>query len=482
MKSLFASLFLSLSVGLSFASDAIAATGKIYREPDGAVTVYDLTPNSRVRFGVSNPARQLTSNNCGLLRINSTRTYPTATVEVNGQTYDPATLPRQILPPCRERAAGYSLDEERPTAFVSSDNGALIIPGLPTNARLTVTYPGAYRVVARRVNGCGFLRVRETETIKLGETMLLPTGARSVAEFRLADLPVLNGLLCFRSNVYLPVPWAGWPTAEAIPGSEIADLGESAILVPRGSTNASSPSGALGGGGGADGSGGGSSGGGSGGSSGNDGSGTGSDRGSSGTGGGGSSEGSNPSSGDDSGDSGSGSGPDPAMYDFTDATYNAAIHDYNGDGLVDDSNGDNIPDDRDGDSFPDGLWGPNDYPQSAGPGFTLPPNVDLCISYNGNLVATSNTFVRGQTYYFSADNGLPRGFDDPLGSPANYGETAGPAVVKFPGNYTQQSFNYYFDENDRSGYISRDDEMSKMITTFYFKDVPSCLIPPWLNP
>jgi hypothetical protein len=41
------------------------------------------------------------------------------------------------------------------------------------------------------------------------------------------------------------------------------------------------------------------------------------------------------------------------MADFTLATYNLTIHDFNGDGRVDDSTGEGIPDDRDGDRYPD---------------------------------------------------------------------------------------------------------------------------------
>ena len=49
------------------------------------------------------------------------------------------------------------------------------------------------------------------------------------------------------------------------------------------------------------------------------------------------------------------------MTDFTLATYNPTIYDFNEDGRVDDSTGDSIPDDQDKDGFPDGPWEPNDF-------------------------------------------------------------------------------------------------------------------------
>lgn len=168
-----------------------------------------------------------------------------------------------------------------------------------------------------------------------------------------------------------------------------------------------------------------------------------------------------------------GSGPDPALYDFTDATYNAALHDYNGDGLVDDSNGDGVPDDRDGDGFPNGLWGGNDYPRSAGPGFTLPPNSSFCYGYNGNLVATG---VAGRTYYLDADDGIAFNRRQPMEATAS---TQG--VLRFSGDFLPPNFSHGREDNSRAGYLSRYDDF-RSFQTFYWDSVPSCLIPPWLNP
>ncbi|MBW4462482.1 MAG: hypothetical protein KME47_19910 [Nodosilinea sp. WJT8-NPBG4] len=83
------------------------------------------------------------------------------------------------------------------------------------------------------------------------------------------------------------------------------------------------------------------------------------------------------------------------MTDFTLATYNPTIHNFNGDGRVDDSTGDSIPDDQDSDGFPDGPWKTNDFPRSAGPGFTVPISASFCYGYNGNLVTSSWSFTRG---------------------------------------------------------------------------------------
>jgi hypothetical protein len=171
------------------------------------------------------------------------------------------------------------------------------------------------------------------------------------------------------------------------------------------------------------------------------------------------------------------------MADFTLATYNPTIHDFNGDGRVDDSTGDGIPDDCDGDRFPDGPWGPNDLPNSAGPGFTIPISASFCYGYNGNLVASSWSFTRGFSYYLTADDGLGRAApQDPVVGVAG-GSTAGSPTVRFAGDFRASNFSHSFEGSDRGGYLASDEEFNDNMIYFHWADVPSCLMPPWMfNP
>ncbi|PSN08508.1 hypothetical protein C7293_30080, partial [filamentous cyanobacterium CCT1] len=225
MKRLLYSLS-AAGLALLVAAPALALNGRIFQEPDGSVTVYDLTPGSRVRVGVdASPSRTLTTNPCGLLVISPSRNYPLSTVQVNGQVINPSNLPRQIQPPCR---AGV-LDEPRTTPFLNASTGNLVVVTGQPNRRLTVTYPGLYRTFSRQVNACGFLNLRETSQINFNDFLLLPVaGMRSLAEFRLSDLPTLNGLLCRNGHLYKLADWTGFPEVAAIPGSEITEeaLGE----------------------------------------------------------------------------------------------------------------------------------------------------------------------------------------------------------------------------------------------------------------
>jgi hypothetical protein len=465
-------LLLTFALLGAMAMPAAATTGKIFREPDGAVTIYDLTPNASVKFGVdAAPSRRLTTDACGSLAVSATSSYPIAPVQVNGTIIDPANLSTRIRPPCRRQENGsYALDEERTGPYLNSENGAVIVPNLTANTRYEITYPGLYRLLSRKVNACGFLRVRETSSVNFNDFLLLPTATGStLAEFRISDIPVLNGLLCHRSHLYYPSDWAGWPTLQAIPGSEIS---ESAIAS---SGVASSPSGSLASGAGFGGSGSGTTG-----SGGSDGGTT--DDGTTGDGSSGGTTGDGTTGDGTTGDGSSGgTAPDPAMYDFTEATYNASLHDYNGDGLVDDNTGDGIPDDQDGDGFPDGPWGPNDFPRSAGPGFTIPVNASMCYGYNGNLVVQSWSFTRNTAYWLTGDDGLwPASSDDPLEGIANAGPTSDAPMIRFPGDFRASNYNHSFEGSKRGGYVM--DYRDRFIVDFYFPDVQSCLIPPWFNP
>lgn len=461
-------LLLSAPLLLLLNAPALASQGHVYRDSEGAISVYRLEPNAAVRIGIDEPpSRTLTSNPCGLVVVSASENYPTATIQINGATINPAALPTQILPPCRQQGSGYALEEARPQHFKTQD-GDIVVVGNQRNTRYEVTYPGQLRILSRRVNDCGFLRIRETNTINFNQSILLPTtSASTYAEFQIDQIPQTTPLLCYRGNLYYPQPWTDI-FATAIPGTDIsatvvnaARAITSAVAVASGGDSTG-----TGGSGSTGGTGGSSSGGSSGGSEGSGGS----------TGGG--------TGGSSSGDgTGGSSGGTAAMTDFTLSTYNPSVHDFNGDGLVDDSNGDGIPDDRDGDGHPDGPWGAGDIPRSAGPGFTVPANVDVCMSYNGNIVASSSSFVRGQSYGLSADDGLGRvSNENPLFNLANAGALSGPPAIRWLGNFSPPNFSHTFEDSPKRGYITRYSDDGQ-ITSFYFSDLPSCLMPPWLaNP
>ena len=465
-------LWLTLSVLVGISLPAAATTGRVYQDLDGAVTVYGLTPGTRVHFGVdAPPVRRLTTDSCGTLNISQTSRYPRATVQVNGSVINPDTLTTRIRPPCRQQSDNsYALDEARPSPYLNSKNGFVLVPNLTPNTRYEITYPGLYRVMRRKVNACGFLRVRETNTLNFNNFLLLPTVTSNIlAEFRINEIPALTGLVCYRSHLYYPADWAGWPETEAIAGSEVSESAISSSGV------ASSPSGSLA----AEVGSGGDSGSGSGGGTTGDGS---TGDGTTGDGSSGGTTGDGTSGGGTTGDDGSGgTSPDPAIHDFTAATYDPTLHDYNGDDLVDDVTGDGIADDRDGDGHLDGPWGPNDAPRSAGPGYTLPPGASVCLGHNGNLVASSPAFIRGRSYYLTADDGLPNEVDDPLEAAAASGAPTGDPVARFAGDYRSSNFNHGFEGSGRHGYIGRDDYFDSLIAQFEFPDVPSCLVPSWLN-
>ena len=536
-------LLLSAPLLLLLNAPALASQGHVYRDSEGAISVYRLEPNAQVRIGIDEPpSRNLTSNGCGLLVVSATENYPTATIQVNGATITPASLPVQMRPACRQQGSGHSLDEARPQHFKTQD-GDIVVVGNQPNTRYEVTYPGQLRILSRRVNGCGFLRVRETNTINFNQSILIPTtSVETYAEFQIDQIPQTTPLLCYRGNLYYPQPWTdifataivgtdipatvvsvarSLPSALAVAvtggagggstgnsGGTTGTTGTTGGSTTGGTTGGSSSTGDSGTTGGDAGGGSsttGDSGGGSSDSTGSSGT-TGGDSGSSTTGdsgggssGSGSSTGGTGDTGDtsggtgDAGDTGgSSSGGDTgggatggttALYDFTLATYNPSVHDFNGDGLVDDSSGDGIPDDRDGDGHPDGPWGDGDIPRSAGPGFTVPTNVAVCMSYNGNIVASSSSFVRGQQYGLTADDGLyPISDDNPWFIAANAGSLSGPPTIRWPGSFRPPTFYHTFEESPKGGYILRSPD-HREITSFYFSSLQSCLMPPWLaNP
>jgi hypothetical protein len=161
-------LLMALAVLAALTAPAAGTTGRIYREPNGAVTVYDLAPGSRVRFGTDTaPTRRYTANSCGVVRV---RRNEVIQLEGLGTLIDPSALPTQLLPRCRNGV----LEEARSGPFKTRD-GDIILPNLMPNTRYQVAFPSRFRLFTRRVNACGFLRVRETNTITFNERLMLPT-------------------------------------------------------------------------------------------------------------------------------------------------------------------------------------------------------------------------------------------------------------------------------------------------------------------
>ncbi|PSN75736.1 hypothetical protein C8B47_31020, partial [filamentous cyanobacterium CCP4] len=154
MKRLLSSLS-AAGLALLVAAPALALTGRIFQEPDGSVTVYDLTPGSRVRVGVdASPSRTLTTNPCGLLVISPSRNYPLSTVQVNGQVINPSNLPRQIQPPCRAGVLDDGSDTGS-TPSPDSDPGSGSSP--PPDTSLSDFTPETYNPSRHDWNGDGLV-------------------------------------------------------------------------------------------------------------------------------------------------------------------------------------------------------------------------------------------------------------------------------------------------------------------------------------
>ncbi|MBW4462479.1 MAG: hypothetical protein KME47_19895 [Nodosilinea sp. WJT8-NPBG4] len=133
-------LSFSLPLLLLLAAPLMAAQGHVYRDDDGAISVYKLEPNAQVQIGLDTPpSRNLTSTKCGLLVVINSANYPMATVQVDGAVINPANLQTRIRPNCRPKADGsYALDEERPNHFKTS-SGDLVIVGKQPETRYSVT-------------------------------------------------------------------------------------------------------------------------------------------------------------------------------------------------------------------------------------------------------------------------------------------------------------------------------------------------------
>jgi hypothetical protein len=482
-------LKLSIPLLLLLAAPLMAAQGYVYRDGDGGISVYKLRPDTQIRVGIdSPPSRSVTSTKCGLLVVTNTANYPTATIQVDRTVINPETLPTRLRPNCRQKNDGsHELDEPR-TQHFRTEKGDIVIVNKTPDTRYEVTYPGQLRILTRNTNSCGFLRIRETQTVNFNQSILLPTRTgNSYAEFQISQLPTTQPLICHRGQLYYPQPWTNI-FAMAIPGTEVAAaLVEAVRAIPSAIASSGGSGGNPGGSGPSGGSGSGSTEGGdssspgdSGGSSGGSGGSGSSGSGDSGDGSGGGSSGGDAGSGDTGGSGNGGGSGSPNMYGFTLATYNPSIHDFNGDGLVDDATGNGIPDDRDGDGFPDGPWGPNDFANSAGPGFTIPKNASFCYGYNGNIVTSAGGFQRGRSYWLRAAGGNDPISDDNVKGVASYGATSGDPVVRFGGDWREPNFSHYFDDEDSGFTVASDEYMDNPLFSFYFKDGESCLVPPWM--
>lgn len=206
--------FRTLSFALAIASlpiIAIAETGRIVKDSKGAVTVYGLAPNSSATIGLGSiPKRQIRANSCGLVVIKPSTLYPAGTVQVDGVAVDPATLPVNTLPTCKNG----SLLEPRPAAFKTSKN-AIALTGKSPSQAYVVSYPNLTATQNRKANTCGLLRLT---SVTLGQVLHLPTTTGSLAAFANTNLPVFAPPTCYRGKLYVPPNWPP-PLAQSIAGA-----------------------------------------------------------------------------------------------------------------------------------------------------------------------------------------------------------------------------------------------------------------------
>lgn len=201
-------LFLLALVISGLPMSARAETGRIVKAPNGAVTVYGLTPRGNNTVGLGSvPRRRVKANTCGLLVIRASALYPVGTVEVDGATVDPAALQTNTLPTCRNSA----LVEPRPAAFKTSNN-AIALTGKAPGQTYVVSYPNRSATQQRKANICGLVRFT---SVSLGSTLQLPTTTGALAAFEKASLPVFAPPLCYKGLLYIPANWPP-PLAQSV--------------------------------------------------------------------------------------------------------------------------------------------------------------------------------------------------------------------------------------------------------------------------
>ena len=191
--------------------DAVADTGRVYKDAIGNVYVYGLSPLSPVQIGVGVPAtRQIRANACGLVVVKPSARYPSGDIAIEGVSIALANLPTNTIPPCNKGVQ----PEARPTPF-KVVGGAIAIPGKLASQFYTSTYTNQSAQHKRNSNACGFVRINNTG---LGTQLGLPTTAGAIAQFALADIPSSKPLVCRQAQVYYPSDWAA-PTANSVAGS-----------------------------------------------------------------------------------------------------------------------------------------------------------------------------------------------------------------------------------------------------------------------
>ena len=228
--------FRTLSLALAIATlpiTTIAETGRIIKDPKGAVTVYGLAPNSTTTIGLGSiPKRRIIANSCGLLVIKPSTLYPSGTVQIDGNTVDPTALPLNTLPTCKNG----SLLEPRPAAFKTSKNAIALTGKSPSQAYI-VSYPNLAATQNRKANTCGLLYLT---SVSLGQILNLPTTTGSLAAFANANLPVFPPPTCYRGKLYLPPNWPP-SLAQSIPATTATNTTASTTTTTSTTNSTSAP-------------------------------------------------------------------------------------------------------------------------------------------------------------------------------------------------------------------------------------------------
>lgn len=204
-------LAIALIAVLSMTAPTLAAEqGRIFKDRSGTVFIYGLQPNQPVQAARDETAmKPLTPNACGLLLIRDV----TRTIAVENIAVNPAQLPVELLPPCKDG----QLAESRPYPFKTPD-GIVVLPK-PVNRWYNVVYLNQRYERRLKANVCGFIRL---SSASLGQKPLLPTINGTIARFAIADLPVSEKLLCQRGQLYKAANFPP-PLASALSNQTIAD-------------------------------------------------------------------------------------------------------------------------------------------------------------------------------------------------------------------------------------------------------------------
>lgn len=221
-------LLLILGIPLLSLPAIAAPEGKIFKALNGDIFVYGLPPGQSITIGTEWATRKVNPDVCGTLTIRASTKYPLATVKVNGNDFNPASLPLyQSNMGCDTSTR--QVKQPRPAHKVKIGESLtdIVIPGMPYT-RHTIYYPDRLLGRSAKVNACGFSQLKVRPRQPFPEFMRLPIVGGGTARFTTATLPEFPQIICKKGALLIP-PGFPPPLAQGIADSPnndtIEDLG-----------------------------------------------------------------------------------------------------------------------------------------------------------------------------------------------------------------------------------------------------------------